>query len=160
MAVEPTGGDASRESFEGLYAAHFDSLVRLAVLLVDSSAAAEDLVQGVFVKLYVRFDTVNSPVAWLRAAVTNACRNERRRLGTARRYASRLVGQPTIIEEPVDDLVVLLRRLPYRQRAVVVLRFYLDLSESDIAATLGMRPGTVKSSLHRALTRLRLEVEE
>lgn len=158
--MDPAGGDASSESFEGLYAAHFDSLVRLAVLLVDSPAAAEDVVQAVFVKLLVRFDTVDSPVAWLRASVTNGCRNERRRLGTARRYASRLVGQPPTIEEPVDDLVVMLRRLPYRQRAVVVLRFYLDLSESDIATTLGMRPGTVKSSLHRALTRLRLEVEE
>lgn len=161
VTVEPTVGvDPRDDEFAALYAAHFDSLVRLAVLLVDSSAAAEDVVQDVFAKLYDRFDTVDSPRAWLRAAVTNACRNERRRLGTVRRFAPRLVGQATATDEPVDDLMVSLRRLPYRQRAVVVLRFYLDLPESEIALTLGIRPGTVKSALHRALHHLRMEIEQ
>lgn len=101
-----------------------------------------------------------SPPGWLRTAVTNACRNERRRLGTARRYAPRLVRQAQVMDEPVDELVASLRRLPYRQRTIVVLRYYLDLPESEIAETLGVRPGTVKSSLHRALARLRLETEQ
>jgi RNA polymerase sigma factor (sigma-70 family) len=97
--------------------------------------------------------------AWLRVAAVNACSNERRRLGTARRLAPHLASESVTTEEPKPELIASLRRLPDRQRAVVVLRFYLDLSEADIAETLGMRPGTVKSSLHRALARLQTEVE-
>jgi RNA polymerase sigma factor (sigma-70 family) len=63
------------------------------------------------------------------------------------------------MDEPVHDLVESLRRLPHRQRAVVVLHFYLDLPEAEIGAILSMRPGTVKSSLHRALARLQTEVD-
>jgi len=59
----------------------------------------------------------------------------------------------------VHELIASVRRLPHRQRAVVVLRFYLDLPEAEIAQMLGVRPGTVKSSLHRALSRLESEIE-
>ncbi|MDO8390294.1 MAG: sigma-70 family RNA polymerase sigma factor [Actinomycetota bacterium] len=145
-------------AFAALYVAQFDPMVRLAVLLVDSTAAAEDLVQDVFAKLLERFSTVDDPPAWLRVAVTNACKNERRRLGTFRRHAPRLADPTVDTDRPVDELIASLRRLPYRQRAVVVLRFYLGLSEAQIAATLDVRPGTVKSSLSRALARLRVEV--
>jgi len=150
-----TGDDTA---FEALYLAHFHPLVRLAVLLVDSTAAAEDLVQHVFAKLLDRWGTIDDPPAWLRVALVNACKNERRRLGIARRHAPALVGSATAPDEPVDELMASLRRLPYRQRAVVVLRFYSDLSEAQIATTLDIRPGTVKSSLNRALARLRVEV--
>ena len=143
-----------------LYLAQFDPLVRLAALLVGSTPAAEDIVQDAFVKLHDRMGRIDVPSAWLRVTVVNACRNERRRLGTARRYASRLATNATVLDEPVDELVSSLRRLPARQRAVVVLRFYLDLPEAEIAALLGVRVGTVKSSLHRALARLHTEVEQ
>jgi RNA polymerase sigma-70 factor (sigma-E family) len=147
------------ETFASLYASHFDQLVRLASLLTSSSMVAEDIVQEAFAKLHNRYDRIDVPQAWLRVAVVNACSNERRRLGTARRLAPRLASESVTTEEPKPELIASLRRLPDRQRAVVVLRFYLDLSEADIAETLGMRPGTVKSSLHRALARLQTEVE-
>ena len=143
-----------------LYLAQFDPLVRLAALLVGSTPAAEDIVQDAFVKLHDRMGRIDVPSAWLRVTVVNACRNERRRLGTARRYASRVATNAAVLDEPVDELVASLRRLPARQRAVVVLRFYLDLPEAEIAALLGVRLGTVKSSLHRALARLHTEVEQ
>ena len=149
----------SSEVFSSLYSAEFDHLVRLAALLVGSTPVAEDIVQDAFAKLHCRLGRVDTPQAWLRVTVTNACRNERRRLGTARRHAARLVAGPTIIDEPVHELVESLRRLPYRQRAVIVLRFYVDLPEAEIATMLGMRLGTVKSSLHRALARLHTEVD-
>ncbi len=145
--------------FNSLYSAQFDHLVRLASLLVGSTAAAEDIVQDSFAKLYDRLGQIDVPEAWLRTTVTNACRNERRRLGNARRHAGRLASRPVVMDEPVHDLVESLRRLPHRQRAVVVLRFYLDLPEAEIGAILSMRPGTVKSSLHRALARLQTEVD-
>lgn len=147
------------ETFASLYSSHYDQLVRLASLLTSSSMVAEDIVQEAFAKLHNRFDRIEVPRAWLRVAVVNACSNERRRLSTARRLAPRLARQTTTTADPMPELMASLQRLPDRQRAVVVLRFYLDLPEADIAKALGMRPGTVKSSLHRALARLQTEVE-
>lgn len=156
LTVEPiTGID---DLFSSLYSAQFDHLVRLASLMVGSTPAAEDIVQDAFTKLHDRLARIDTPQAWLRTTVTNACRNERRRLGTARRLAGRLVSSPMIMDEPVHELIASLRHLPHRQRAVVVLRFYLDLPEAEIAEMPGVRPGTVKSSLHRALARLQTEV--
>ena len=80
-------------SFAELYTARFDELVRLAVLLVGSTAAAEDLVQDCFAKLYDRVGLVDVPEAWLRVAVVNACRNERRRLGVARKFQPRIAAR-------------------------------------------------------------------
>ena len=157
LAVEPAAD--IDDVFGALYAAHYDPMVRLAALLVGSTMAAEDIVQDAFAKLHSRLDRIEVPKAWLHTTVVNACRNERRRLGTARRHAARLVPNPAVIDEPVHDLVVALRRLPHRQRAVVVLRFYLDLPEAEIAQLLSIRLGTVKSSLHRALARLRTEID-
>ena len=154
------GGRPRDQTFVDLYATHFDSLVRLASLLVDSAAAGEDIVQDTFAKLFVRLETVDTPQAWLRTTVVNACRNERRRLGTARRYAPRLAGQPVAVDPPVDELIASLRRLPDRQRTAVVLRYYVDLSETEIASILGIRIGTVKSALHRARVRLQSEVSD
>jgi len=145
--------------FAALYAADHDRLVRLASLLLSSTAVAEDVVQDAFAKLHSRLGRVDNPSGWLRVVVVNACRNERRRWSTARRHAAKLAVRSVAEDPPVDELVASLRRLPPRQRAVVVLRYYVDLPEAEIAAMLGMRPGTVKSSLHRALARLRLEVE-
>jgi RNA polymerase sigma-70 factor (sigma-E family) len=159
--TEPLAIDVAKETetFSSLYASHFDQLVRLASLLTSSSMVAEDIVQEAFAKLHNRFDRIEIPQAWLRVAVVNACSNERRRLGTARRLAPRLVRETMMADEPMPELMASVRRLPDRQRAVVVLRFYLDLPEAEIAEALGMRPGTVKSSLHRALARLQTEVE-
>jgi RNA polymerase sigma-70 factor (sigma-E family) len=159
--TEPLAVDVAEETetFASLYASHFDQLVRLASLLTSSSMVAEDIVQEAFAKLHNRFDRIEVPQAWLRVAVVNACSNERRRLRTARRLAPRLVRETMTAEEPMPELMASLRRLPDRQRAVVVLKFYLDLPEAEITEALGMRPGTVKSSLHRALARLQTEVE-
>jgi RNA polymerase sigma-70 factor (sigma-E family) len=147
------------DTFASLYSAQYDPLVRLATLLTGSVQTAEDIVQDVFAKLHNRFERVDVPKAWLRTAVVNACSNERRRLRTARRFAPRLIAPPTTANEPANELMASLRRLPERQRAVVVLRFYLDLPEAEIADALGMHLGTVKSSLHRALAHLKTEVE-
>lgn len=162
MEVSAAPGDAA---FARLYAEQFDPLVRLAALLVGSPAAAEDVVQDSFAKLHGRFHRIDEPRAWLRVAVVNASRNERRRLGRLRRHLARqshrrepmaVAGPPP--EPPDASLLAALRRLPPRQRAVVVLRYYLGLDEAEIASTLGIRPGTVKSRLHRALAQLRVEL--
>jgi RNA polymerase sigma-70 factor (sigma-E family) len=147
-------------SFEAVYLAEHARLVRLATLVIGSSAAAEDVVQDAFAKLHGRWQKVASPEAWLHTVVVNAARNEVRNGAVRRRVLSGLgrdkSGQ---LDPPVHELIASLRRLNARQRAVVVLRFYEDLPEAEIARLLKMRLGTVKSTLHRALAQLRLEVE-
>ena len=150
-------------SFAARYRSDHDRLVRLAGLILGSGLAAEDVVQDAFAKLHGRFDRVANPGGWLRVAVVNGCRNEHRRLGRARRHLPRLDRrldhQATERPEPTPELIDSLRRLPLRQRTVVVLRFYEDLTEADIARTMGISVGTVKSTLHRALAKLREEIE-
>ena len=124
--------------------------MRLASLLLGSTAVAEDVVQDAFAKLYGRLNRVETPAAWLRTCVVNVCKNERRRWAVARRHAHLLAVDAVEPDAPVHELVGSLRSLPIRQRTVVVLRFYEDLPEADIAALLGIRIGTVKSRLHRA----------
>jgi RNA polymerase sigma-70 factor (sigma-E family) len=154
-----TGHDGSMSEFADIYACEHDRLVRLASLILGSTAVAEDVVQDSFAKLYGRLNRVDSPSAWLRTVVVNACRNEHRRWAVARRHAHLLAVDAVEQDAPVHELIDSLRSLPIRQRTVVVLRFYEDLPEADIADLLGIRIGTVKSRLHRALARLREEVE-
>lgn len=132
-------------------------MVRLAALLVGGDAAAEEVVQEAFLRVRDRWARVEHPAAYLRAAVVNGCRSHQRRqrLEERRRQDGpvRESGPPT---EPLGDAIA---SLPYRQRAAVVLRYYEDLSERDIAAALGCSPSAVKSLLHRALTGLREVIE-
>ena len=146
-----------------LYRAQRLSLLRLAVLLVDDRAAAEDVVQDAFLGLHRRWHAVDPAAAagYLRTSVVNGARSQLRRRGVARRHLR--VAEPD--EAPSADLAVLLteehrevveamRRLPRRQREVLVLRYWSELSEAEIAAALGVARGTVKSSASRALAAL------
>ena len=160
LSPAPTsaGDQVAAAWFAALYRSDHDRLVRLAALILGSGLAAEDVVQDTFAQLHGRFDQVANPGGWLRVAVVNGCRNEHRRLGRARRHAHRLDQRSTEGSEPTPELIDSLRRLPLRQRTVVVLRFYEDLTEADIARTMGISVGTVKSTLHRGLAKLREEI--
>lgn len=149
-------------AFAAAYAELYDQLIRLAVVTTGSVVAAEDIVQDAFLALYRSWDAVAEPGAWLRRVVVNRSTSWLRRLGVARRYAARAV--PGIEQPPptAEDVAVraALRRLAPRQRAAVFLRYYLDLPEAQIAETLGCRPGTVKSLLHRGLAVLKAQLKE
>lgn len=144
-------------SFVELYRAQYAPMVRLAYLLTGSNALAEEVVQEAFVRVRGHLAEVNGPVGYLRTTVVNGCKNLHRRSAVERRYLDS--GRRDLVAEAVadatDELADALGALPYRQRAVVVLRYYLDLSEAEIAEVLGCRPGTVKSLAHRALAELR-----
>jgi RNA polymerase sigma factor (sigma-70 family) len=114
-------------------------------------------VQDAFVRLHGRWRRVDNPGGYLRTSVVNGCRDVRRRLVRYRAREPRLAVRAETYDAP-DELSDALTALPVRQRAVLVLRFYGGMSEAEIAATLGIRPGTVKSSLHRGLERLRREL--
>lgn len=143
-------------NLEALYVTDRDRMVRFALLLVGSRPIAEDLVQDAFVRMaHLKLVPENAP-AYLRITVANLSRSHLRRRQLERRTSS--VGSLSIENPEIDETWNAVRRLPFRQRAVVVLRFYEDYPEADIAEVLGCRLGTVKSSLHRALARLRKEL--
>jgi RNA polymerase sigma-70 factor (sigma-E family) len=151
----PAARPAER-GFEELYEVQYTPMVRVAHLLVDTVEQAEEVVQDAFAAVYLRWGRLENPGAYLRVAVLNGARKQLRRRRVARRAA---VAPPEPHELEFNHVLDAVRRLPHRQRAVVVLRYELQLNEADIATTLGIPPGTVKSTLHRALARLREEVE-
>lgn len=145
-------------TFEAVYIAERDALVRLAVTMVDDPERAAELVQDAFEKLYVRWGGVREPGAYLRTAVVNRCRSELRRRAVQRRQPS-LREETTELSTADDEVLRALQRLRPRQRVVLALRFYEDLGDDEIAAVIGARPGTVRSLLSRGLAELRKEVE-
>ena len=141
-----------RESFEALYARMFDRMRRLAFVLVDTEEQAAEVVQDAFAKLYPRYDRIRDPEAYVRVSVLNFGRRALRRRGLDR---ARVRPEPDAPASQHDHVLDAVRRLPTRQRDVVVLRYYLQLTDDEIASTLDMRLGTVKSTLHRARATLR-----
>ncbi|MCU1602007.1 MAG: transcriptional regulator, LuxR family [Frankiales bacterium] len=135
-------------------------LTRFAYLLCGDHALAEDLVQEAFVQLYRRFGddlTVAAPVAYARRAVVNTHISRRRLRASTERVTDQLPERPVHDTDGAerDAMWRALRTLPDRQRAVLVLRYYSDLSDDDIADALGCRPGTVRSLAARAFAALR-----
>jgi RNA polymerase sigma factor (sigma-70 family) len=139
-----------------LFRAEYASLVRLAHLLTGSNAIAEEVVQDAFEQLQTRWGTIANPEAYVRRAVINRSRGHHRRVAIERKHAPQ-PADPALPPE-IDEMWSLIRELSPRRRAVVVLRFYEDLTIDQIAAVLGARPGTVKSLLHRALASLKGEL--
>ena len=143
---------------EALYRSHQRSMVRLARLLTGSPAVAEEIVQEAFIKFARSGGKKDEPAAYLRVIVVNLSRSQQRRTLLERRLAPEAPVLSGIAD--IDETWDVLRKLPFRQRAVLMLRYYEDLPEADIARLLGCRPGTVKSALHRGLAALRKELGE
>jgi RNA polymerase sigma-70 factor (sigma-E family) len=160
--VEPPGLAFAVATWTDIYRAERDGLVRLAYLMTGSQAVAEDLVQDTFVRVMARLDPSSSPGAYLRRSVINACYSWHRRAWREVRPGDR-DGEPRPggnRDEGGDvDMWDALNRLAPRRRSILVMRYYLDMSEADVAATLGCRVGTVKSTTHRALADLRKMIE-
>lgn len=164
--IEPLSPLTGHEELRRLYLNEYRSLVKLASLLLDDRGACEEVVQDAFVRTLVAWpglrDHAKAP-AFLRSAVLNAARSRMRRLSVVRRHPTAPPGSVDGADrELVEHAVVVseLRRLPARQREAVALRYYLDLSEADIAEAMGCSPGSVKTHLHRALATLATRLEE
>ena len=148
--------DVWPEHFVDLYRGTYAPMVRLAHLLTAADPAAEELVQDAFLRVRSRWDRVDNPPAYVRAAVVNACRNHQRRRVLERRH--RTVMNDSSQDAP-GELRDAIAALPGRQRAAVVLRYYEDLPEAEIADLLGCSVPAVKSLLHRAIQDLRRVIE-
>ncbi|MGW6858901.1 RNA polymerase sigma factor [Streptomyces xanthophaeus] len=147
-----------------LYHAHRLRMVRLAVLLVDDLATAEDVVQDAFTAMYRRhgehIGEVDNALGYLRTAVVNTSRSVLRRRRTVRAWTPPppadvpSAEQHVVLDEAHREVLAALGRLSPRRRQVLVLRYWADLSEAEIATTLGISRGAVKSNASRGLDAL------
>lgn len=147
-----------------LFASEARSLVRLASIFCDDRESAEDLVQEAFVRLHRSADRIRDPErapAFLRSIVINLARDANRRGLMSLRHRPSMTQPSSTVHVEVDaleaadrQLIDLIRALPDRQRACVVLRFYSELSESEIADVLGISKNSVKTHCRRGLATL------
>jgi RNA polymerase sigma-70 factor (sigma-E family) len=158
------------EAVTRLFPIHYRPLVRFATLLLGASSEAEELVQDAFVGLHGRWSRLRDPdraVAYLRQSVVNRARSAQRHRGVVDRFLGRQAPPATassaeahaLAAETQAEVMAAVRWLPARQREALVLRYYLDLSEAQIADAMGVSAGAVKSHLARALAALRTSLE-
>lgn len=166
MATDAGNGTRSRADalLRDLYHRHWVGLVRLAGLLLGSTDAAEEVVQDAYVAIFRRagqFVDAGEAYGYLRASVVNACRSVHRHRAVVQRKpvppdpAPAGPDELAVRHEQDQRVMLALRTLPRRQQEVLVLRYYSDASEAEIADTLGISKGAVKSHAHRGLTALR-----
>ena len=156
------GAEPARSVTE-LFRDHHLELVRLALLMVSDLATAEDVVQDAFEQLHRRWRGLrqqSSALDYARSAVLNGCRSVLRRRLVARRHEARVTrpapheADAAVALEQRTELINAFRSLPRRQREVLALRYYLDMSVADVAATLRISEGAVRSTASRGLAAL------
>ena len=172
MSATNSGPDTSSwgadEAVTRLYAAHYRSLVRLAALLLRDAAVAEEVVQDAFVAMHGAWRRLEDPdraLAYLRQSVVNRSRSVLRHRTVAKRHAPLAAPDAASAEHGAlvalehAEVLMALRALPVRQREVLVLRYFVDLSEADIAEAIGISRGAVKSHASRGMAALRTTLE-
>jgi RNA polymerase sigma factor (sigma-70 family) len=169
----PHEADGAAYGVAALFRDHHAELVRLAVLMTGDRASAEDIVQDVFARLCTRdyLPEASGALAYARAAVLNGCRSALRRRTVARRFGGardataadvtqRSAESEALLAEDRREVLAALAGLSRRRREVLLLRYWLGLPEAEIAAILGVSPGTVKSTAARGIAALARELGE
>jgi RNA polymerase sigma-70 factor (sigma-E family) len=160
VPLDDVAASEATSALEALFRTEQRSLVRLATLLLGDRGAAEEVVQDAFVQLHLSWRRVREPdraAAWLRSAVLNGARSQLRRRAVRRRHREVAMGDATAADtgalagEEQARVMAALRQLPVRQREALVLRYYVDLSEAEIAVAMGVSTGSVKTHAHRGL---------
>jgi RNA polymerase sigma-70 factor (sigma-E family) len=168
-SMRPAGrAEGASSALAELFRQHHLELFGLAVLMVGDLATAEDVVQDAFEGLHRGWHGLHQPssgLAYVRSSVLNRCRSVHRRAAVARKHAPRL-AEPAIQPDELpsaaerSELAQALRLLPRRQREVLVLRYYLDLDAAEIAATLQITQGAVRTTVARGLAALARQLGE
>lgn len=165
---------ADRYELDRLYREHYRSLVRLASILVDDVATCEELVQDAFVAVLRRsggWAEADKAGAYLRSVVLNHARSHLRKQQVRRRWQRSVdrtarsdeqggADRAALLDAEASEILTALRALPERQREVLALRYYLDLSEAEIAATMGISTGSVKTHAHRGIATLAIRFSD
>jgi len=163
VPLDDASGRDAASALEVLFRTEQRDLLRLATLLLGDRGAAEEVVQDAFVKLHVSWRRLRDPdraAAWLRSAVLNGARSQLRRRSVRRRHHEVDVRSAASAEagalagDEQARMLAALRQLPARQREALVLRYYVDLSEAEIADAMGVSAGSVKTHAHRGLAAL------
>ncbi|MFJ7205210.1 SigE family RNA polymerase sigma factor [Streptomyces sp. NPDC098789] len=150
------------------YQAHYRSLLGLAALLLDDTASCEDVVQEAFIRVHSARSRVREPektLAYLRQTVVNLSRSALRRRIIGLKLLSKPMPDMASAEEGAyeqlerDDLIRSMRGLQRRQREVLVLRYFADMTEAQVAETLGISLGSVKAYGSRGIAALRVAME-
>lgn len=172
----PRPGDADEAMAEGTtvdhltetYRAHYRSLLGLAALLLDDTASCEDVVQEAFIRVHSARNRVRDPektLAYLRQTVVNLSRSALRRRILGLKLLSKPMPDMASAEEGAyeqlerDQLIKAMRGLQRRQREVLVLRYFADMTEAQVAETLGLSLGSVKAYGSRGIAALRIAME-
>jgi len=160
---------SAEEAVRALYSANYQSLVRLAAILVRDTATAEEVVQDAFVAMHGawrRLRDTEKALSYLRQSVVNRSRSVLRHRAVVDKYAPKPApdapsaeqGAITLLER--SAVIAALRALPARQREALVLRYYADLSEAQIASAMGISRGAVKTHTVRGTSALRTALEQ
>jgi RNA polymerase sigma-70 factor (sigma-E family) len=170
-ATQRRPGEAALDAdaaLTALYTAHYRRLVRLAALLLDDLSTSEEVVQDAYVKMHSAWRRIRDPQAaegYLRVTVLNLARSRMRHRQVAERHASAPMPDAASAEHGAMEsikrqaVMAAIRALPVRQRECLVLRYYGDLSEAQIAQSMGISKGAVKSHAARGMTALRTALE-
>lgn len=158
----------SVQELETLYVTHYGAAKRFAYLLTGEESSAEDIAQEAFVRMFSALVGIKAQAAlpvYLRRIIVNLATDRGRKRARERRYLSSLPMEPepgTFSEhvDQRDEIWTVLRRLPYRQRVAIVLRYHEDLSEIETAEVMGCSTGSVKSYTSRGLKKLREQLQE
>jgi len=163
VATKLTQAEARPNGLDDLYREQAVAMIRLALTLTGDRATAEDVVQDAFLGLHRRWPRLDDPrnaVSYLRTSVINGCRSVHRSRRIAWLHRAQhdkpvwSAEAAAIDGENRREVLTAVARLPHRQREILALRFYLDMSEGEIAATLKISRGTVSSTVSRALATL------
>jgi len=167
--VVATDVDVTADLLTETYQTHYSSLLRLAALLLDDLGSCEDVVQEAFIRVHTARARVREPeklLAYLRQTVVNLSRSALRRRLLGLRLLPKPLPDAASAEEGAydvlerDALIQALRGLQRRQREVLVLRYYADMTEAQVAAALGVSIGSVKAYGSRGIEALRARMEE
>lgn len=149
-------GPGALDALESLYRSDYAASVRLARLLVGDGHRAEELAQEAFVRVAGRIDALDNPGGYLRTVLVNLCHDHGRRLRTVRRHPDPRPEEmaPPDLPSDLSEIWRAVQSLPQRQRDALVLRYWADLSTEEVGRLLGVRPGSVRSLVHRGLASL------
>ena len=158
-------GDTGQQlhDFGAFYEDQFLAMVRLATMTIGQREVARDIVQDAFVRLHDKWGGVEFPKAYLRRSVINGCRSRVRWERIRHPLRGNTLGLDPgdrAVDQVLDEMTDVLAALSVRQRAAIILKFYEQRTEAEIAAVIGCRPGSVGPMVSRALTKLRTELAD